>query len=61
MYVCVYCVLQDKDNRFNVQVQLMKCGLSEYRTCLKEVALYTTSNNEVYAQRKMPDSCQSLP
>lgn len=46
------CVFQDKDNRFNVQVKLTKCGLSEHRSCLKEVTLYINSNNEVGAHRR---------
>uniref|UniRef100_H3CMJ0 VWFD domain-containing protein n=1 Tax=Tetraodon nigroviridis TaxID=99883 RepID=H3CMJ0_TETNG len=43
---CNYILAKDKDNRFSVQVQLMKCGLSDYRSCLKEIALYINSNNE---------------
>ncbi|XP_056881084.1 mucin-5B-like [Takifugu flavidus] len=44
---CNYILAKDKDNRFNVQVKLTKCGLSEHRSCLKEVTLYINSNNEV--------------
>lgn len=58
-WMCLHCVFQDKDNRFNVQVKLMKCGLSDYRSCLKEVTLYINSNNEVCAQKKTPGSCQT--
>uniref|UniRef100_A0A674NRP9 VWFD domain-containing protein n=1 Tax=Takifugu rubripes TaxID=31033 RepID=A0A674NRP9_TAKRU len=51
---CNYILAKDKDNRFNVQVKLTKCGLSEHRSCLKEVTLYINSNNEVGTRRNTP-------
>lgn len=53
--MCSCCLLQDEDDRFNVQVKLTKCGLSDHKSCLKEVSLYIGSNNEVNVARKMPD------